>query len=129
MLIRIASISCCLSLVIFVVADDDVASNSKIRELQSQKLELLEDIVTRYKFGYSMGKPVLGELLAAEHELLHAKLDIANSQADRVRLLELIVENRGRTRSVSAPFPVTASTRAIPLPGQPRPSGQMVSCM
>ena len=35
-------------------------------------------------------------MLSAKHDLLRARLLMADSQADRIKLQELIVENRGR---------------------------------
>ena len=94
--LRIFAVACSLGFVFLVVAEDDLKSSETIQELQSEKLSLLEQLVDRYQFGYSKGKPVLEELLAAKYDLLHAKLLIADSQANRVKLQEQIVENRRR---------------------------------
>ena len=94
-LIPIASVACCMSVVLIGIADDNHATNAKIDELHSEKLSILEDIVTRYEFGYSKGRHLLEELIAAKHDLLLAKLSIADSQADRMKLQKLIIENRG----------------------------------
>lgn len=95
-LIPIASVVCCLGCVLFSWANDANSLSAKLHELHSEKLSILEDIVTRYEFGYAKGKPVLEELLSAKHDLLRARLSIADSQANRIKLQELIVENRGR---------------------------------
>ena len=75
-LISIVSVACCLGFVLFCLADDD-SSSANLNELYAEKLSILEDIVTRYEFGYVKGKPVLEELLSAKHDLLRAKLLIA----------------------------------------------------
>jgi hypothetical protein len=85
-----------LAFVLHGVANDDRSSNDTIDQLQSEKESLLEEIVSRYEFGFAAGKPVLEELLAAKHDLLRAKLSVADSRADRIRLKELIVVNRGK---------------------------------
>lgn len=95
-LIPITSLACCLSFVLFGLANDDNSSSAHLNELYSEKLSILEDIVTRYEFGYSQGKPVLEQLLSAKHDLLRARLLLADSQADCIKLQELIVENRGK---------------------------------
>jgi hypothetical protein len=95
-LISISSVACCLGFVLFSLAEDGSSSSANLRELHAEKLSILEDIVSRYEFGYSKGKPVLEELLSAKHDLLRARLLAAESQADRIKLQELIVENRGR---------------------------------
>jgi hypothetical protein len=91
-----ALVVCCSGFVLLGVAADDQAVTENIDDLHSQKLSLLEDIAARYQFGYATGKPVLEELLAAKHALLEARLSMADQQADRVKLHELIVENRAR---------------------------------
>ena len=96
-LVALSITAACLSLTLFAVADVPSESSSKrIAELHSQKLEVLQDIVDRYQFGYSKGKPVLEEMLAAEHELLLARLDLAKSRQDFIALRELLLENRIR---------------------------------
>ncbi len=94
LLARVVTIACCLGFGLFVFADEEKTNESKIQELHSQKQSLLEDIVSRYRFAYSRGKPVLDELLDMEHQLLVAKIDAADSHADRVKLREAIVKNR-----------------------------------
>lgn len=95
-LVPVVSVACCLTFAFLGVADDARPSNAVINELHSEKLLLLNDIVSRYEFAYSKGRPVFEELLAAKHDLLYAKLAIADSHDDRLKLLELIVENRHR---------------------------------
>ncbi len=87
---------CWISIAFFVTGEDEVTSNAELRELQSEKLSLLQDIVGRYQAGFKKGKPVLEELLAAEHELLVAQLELADSAADRLESLNLIAINRGK---------------------------------
>lgn len=93
----IATIALAFSLVLFAVAQEDAGANrSEISELQAQKMELLQELVDRYEFAYSSGRPVLEELLAVERDLLSAKLEMAESSADRIAIRESIVENRRR---------------------------------
>ena len=91
---RVTTVACCLGFGLFVVANDEATKDPTLRELQSMKLDLLEDIAERYRFGFSLGKPVLEELLAAEHQVLLAKLDLTDSQTDRIKLREEVVKNR-----------------------------------
>lgn len=85
----------CIGGTLLAVADvtSDHASE-QIQQLHSQKIEILQDLVDRYKFANSHGKPVLDEMLAAESKLLRAKLEIAQSTADRIELHELLLKNR-----------------------------------
>ncbi len=92
--IPITTLVLAFGLVLFAVAQEESANDpNEIRKLQAQKVELLQDLVERYRFAYSSGKPVLEELLAVERDLLSAKLDMTISPAERVAIRESIVEN------------------------------------
>ena len=91
----VTSVALVFSFVLFAVAQEDSGNGaSEVRKLQTQKLELLQELLDRYKFGYSSGKPVLEEVLAVEHDLLNTRLEMAISRAERVAIRESVVDNR-----------------------------------
>jgi hypothetical protein len=91
----ITSVALVFSFVLFTVAQEDSGNGtSEVRKLQTQKLELLQELLDRYKFGYSSGKPVLEEVLAVEQDLLNTRLEMAITRAERVAIRESIVDNR-----------------------------------
>ena len=82
--------------VIYVNASDKEQSRESVPSLQQEKIALLEDIVSRYRFGHSEGMPILEELLDAEQDLLLTKIEVASAIEERIKLHQLVVENRER---------------------------------
>lgn len=86
-LVRITTVALVFSCVLFAVAQEKAGNDaSEVRKLQAQKLQLLQELLDRYKFGYSTGKPVLEEILAVELDLLNTRLEMATSRAERVAM-------------------------------------------
>ncbi len=72
---------------------NDAGTPTDIPILQQKRIELLQERVSQIESIFKVGLPVLQELIRAQMDLINAKLDYAQSNAEKRKLLtDLIAE-------------------------------------
>ena len=62
-------------------------------KLLNERLDVLQQIAVELRKGYRLGETDLASVLAAEQDALAAQLELADTPADRISILEKMVKN------------------------------------
>ena len=75
--------------------------SERVREILNERLEVLTAIAKLQRQGYQSGETDLASVLAAEADVLSAKLELANTSEERIAILEQTVENARQLEEVT----------------------------
>ncbi len=70
------------------------------RDVLKERLTVLAEIVELQRKAYELGEVQFNSVLTAETDLLSAKLELAQTPAERITILETMVENARRLEEV-----------------------------
>tara|TARA_R110002072_G_scaffold149191_2_gene296903 strand:- start:4092 stop:4568 length:477 start_codon:yes stop_codon:yes gene_type:complete len=93
---------CAISFASALVADDTVkpaparTAEDRIRELESERDEILQERFEQLTASYENGEASLDDVLNAEHDLLNARLESSATKSKRIATLRQIIKNRLR---------------------------------
>ncbi|TWT79699.1 hypothetical protein CA13_11060 [Planctomycetes bacterium CA13] len=91
-----------------LIADDAVKQDSaktveaRVRELQSERSELLQKRLDQLTDAYENGRTPLDAVLSAEYDLLNARLQSCVTKFQRIESLRPIIKNRMRMEEYRA---------------------------
>ena len=71
-----------------------------VRDLLQERLTVLAEIVELQRKGYELGEVQINLLLTGEADLLSAKLELAQTPAERIAILETMVANARQLEEV-----------------------------
>lgn len=98
-----ALVACCAtSFASALVADDTVKPvpakmvEDRIRELESERDEILQERFEQLTASYENGEASLDDVLNAEHDLLKAQLESSATKSKRIATLRHLIKNRLR---------------------------------
>jgi outer membrane protein TolC len=83
------------------------------REILQERLAVLSEIANLQRKGYESGEIQLNDVLASEADVLFAKLELAQTAAERIAILETMVENARRLEDVVERLAEAAEATAV----------------
>ena len=103
----------CIGTAAWSVAQNDSSNRDHdIETLLVQRRDVLRERVAAAEAAYNVGNGDIKSLSAAQHDLLHAELELCTEPTERVELRSSLVVNRKRTEEIiSQQFATGSSTR------------------
>ncbi|HEY1599133.1 MAG TPA: hypothetical protein VGG64_05995 [Pirellulales bacterium] len=71
----------------------EAPQQATVKELEQKRLALLEQVCTSVNKHFENGRTEYVEVLVAQHELLAARLEYAETQQDRIKVCDQAIEN------------------------------------
>lgn len=83
----------CLSLTHSLTAAQHAAKGSRVKELRKEKLAILQEFAASLRRSYNAGDRPLTDLLEGDRALHNAELDLCETNAERIAVLEKMLAN------------------------------------